>query len=102
VAPTLEVLLAGDAAVYRGHDGAREAVQDPYAALAEIRFEFPEIRNLDDPLVAIGRTHVCGTDSGVEIESSWANLVEFRRGKAILSRGYLDPEKALKAAGLRV
>jgi hypothetical protein len=37
--PTLKVLLGGEAAVYRGHDGAGAVVRDLYAALTEIRFE---------------------------------------------------------------
>lgn len=67
--------------VEAGHDGARAVVKDMYAAFAEIRFGFPEIRDLDDLIAAIGRMRACGTDSGVEIESSWAYLVQFRRGR---------------------
>jgi hypothetical protein len=46
--PTLNVLLGGEAAVYRG-----------------------------DLIAAIGRIRACGANSGVEIELSWACLVQF-------------------------
>jgi hypothetical protein len=42
-----------------------------------------------------------GTESGVEIESPWAYLLQFKNGKAIWVRASLDPKEALKAAGLR-
>jgi hypothetical protein len=47
--PPLNVLLGGEAAVYRG-----------------------------DLIAAIGSIRACGTNSGVEIELSWAYLVQFR------------------------
>ena len=41
-----------------------------------------------------------GRESGAEIESPVAWLVEFRTSKVIKVRAYLEPEKALEAAGL--
>ena len=41
-----------------------------------------------------------GTESGAEIESPWAFLIQFRNGKATQVRVYLDPKQALEAAGL--
>jgi len=49
----------------------------------------------------MGRLRAHGTESGVEIESPWAYLVEYRSGKAIWVRAFLDPNEALEAAGLR-
>jgi ketosteroid isomerase-like protein len=99
--PALPGLLGGKATVYRGRDGAREALQDLYDSFAELHFELSNIRDVDCRLLAIGRMRGRGTESGVEIESPWAYLVDFRNGKALRVRSYTNPEEALEAAGLR-
>ena len=97
----LHALLGGEATVYRGHDGVREMLRDLYEAFDEIHIEISEIRDLGDRLVAIGRTSARGRESGAETESPIAWVVEFKNGKAISLRAYLDPKEALEAAGLR-
>jgi ketosteroid isomerase-like protein len=99
--PTLAMLVGGEATVYRGREGARAAIRGLLEAFAEIHLEFPEIRDLDDRLVAIGRMRARGTESGAELESPWAYLVQFKNGRPTSIRGYLDPKEALEAAGLR-
>jgi hypothetical protein len=42
-----------------------------------------------------------GNESGAITESSIAWIVEFKSGKVIRVREYLDPKKALEAVGLR-
>ena len=98
--PALEVLLGGEAAVYRGYEGVRELFRDSYEAWTEIHTEFSEIRDVGDRLVAIGRIRTPGKESGVEAESPLGYLVHFKNGKAIRFWGYLDPKEALEAAGL--
>ena len=92
--------LGGDAAVYRGHDGIREGFRDLFETLGEIRLEYPEIRDLGDCIVGIGRIHARGTESEAETESPHATVVEYRNGMAIRVRSYFDPQEALEAAGL--
>ncbi len=70
-------------------------------AFAEARVEIGEIRDLGDQVLAIGRFSVRGKASGAEAESPVGYLFDFRNGKLIRLRTYLDPEKALEAAGLR-
>jgi ketosteroid isomerase-like protein len=98
--PGLPALLGGEATVYRGHEGAREMFRDVYGAFAEIHFEFPEIRDLGDRVVALGRMRARGKESGAETESRWAYVVEFKNGKALVIPTYLEPKEALEAAGL--
>jgi ketosteroid isomerase-like protein len=98
--PGLPALLGGEATVYRGHEGAREMFRDVYGAFAEIHFEFPEIRDLGDRVVALGRMRARGKESGAETESRWASVVEFTNGKALVIPTYLEPKEALEAAGL--
>jgi ketosteroid isomerase-like protein len=99
--PGLLSSLLGGATVYRGHDGVRDLMRDLYAAFTEFHVEVSEIRALDDRIVEIGRIRGRGTESGADAESPSANLVQFKEGKAILVRTYLDPQQALEAAGLR-
>jgi ketosteroid isomerase-like protein len=92
-------ILGGDA-VYRGHDGVREFLPEVWAVLADPRFEFPEIRDLGDQVVGVGHFRGRGKGSGVVTETPFAYVVDFRGGKAIRVRSYLDPKEALDAAGL--
>ena len=68
---------------------------------AELRLEADEFRDLGEDVLMIGRLHAKGRESGVEIESPIAWLSTLRARRIVRSRGYLDPQEALKAAGLR-
>src|SRR5215211_3816478 len=99
--PGLPALLGGEATVGRGHEGARELLRDVYDALAVFHLEISEIRDLGDRIVAIGRMHARGRESGAETESPWRYVVQYENGKATLIRTYLERNEALDAAGLR-
>ena len=98
--PGLVALLEGEATVYRGREEVREMLRDIFEAFADFRFEFSEIRDLGDRILAVGEMRGRGTESGVEIESPWAFLIQLRNGKATHVRVYLDPKEAVEAAGL--
>jgi len=65
----LQALLESEAKVYRGHEGVRQRVRDIEEALGDIRLELPEIHDLGDRMVAIGRLSARRTASGAETES---------------------------------
>jgi ketosteroid isomerase-like protein len=96
----LPVLLGGAAAVYHGHAGVRELFRELYDVLDEIHVEYSEIRDLGDRTVAIGRLRTRGKGSGAETESPYGSVSDFRNGKVVRFRSYLDPNEALEAAGL--
>jgi ketosteroid isomerase-like protein len=98
--PAMEALLGGKATVYRGREGARQALQDLFDSFAALHLEISEVRDLGDRVLANGWMRGRGTESGVEIESPWAYLLEFKNGKAIWVPAFLDPREALEAAGL--
>jgi ketosteroid isomerase-like protein len=98
--PAMAALLGGEATVYRGHAGVREWLRDQAEAFAESRIDYSEIRDLGERVLAIGRLRARGNESGAEIESPVAWLVEFKKGKVIHVRAYLEPKEALEAAGL--
>jgi ketosteroid isomerase-like protein len=100
VHPALLVTLGGEATVYRGHDGVREWLRDTDDAFAERGVDVFEVRDLGNRLVARGRTRFVGRASGVATESALAWVVDFNNGRVIRLRSFLDPNEALKAAGL--
>lgn len=81
--------------------GVREWLRDQEDAFAEIHAEFSEIRDLGDRLVPIGRLRTRGKESGADTESPVVWVVEFKDGKFIYARPYLDPKQGLEAAGLQ-
>jgi ketosteroid isomerase-like protein len=97
--PGVLVPFEGEA-VYRGHEGVREMVGDIFDVLAEFDAQYSEIRDLGDRIVAIGRLRTRGSESGAVTESPYAAVTDFRNGRAIRVRTYLDPNEALEAAGL--
>ena len=86
--------------MYRGREGVRKGIQELEEAFSEIEAEQTEIRDLGERVVAIGHLRGRGNESGAITESAIAWIVEFKGGKVIRGREYLDPEKALEAVGL--
>ena len=97
--PGLVATVAGGATVYRGHDGMRQWQRDSYEVFGEVEFEFSDVRDLGDRLVALGYLRVRGVASGAPAESPFCYLIDYREGKAIRGRTYLDRQEALEAAG---
>jgi ketosteroid isomerase-like protein len=85
---------------YRGHDGIRQMLRDFADVLDEVHFDYDEIRDLGERVVAIGSVRVRGKASGLETESPYACVGEIRGGRGVRLQGYLDPDEALAAAGL--
>jgi ketosteroid isomerase-like protein len=98
--PAMAALLGGEATIYRGHEGVREWLQDQQESFAEGRIEWSEIRDLGERLVAIGRLRTRGKASGAEVESPVAYVAEFKHGKVIRAKAYLDSKDGLEAVGL--
>jgi ketosteroid isomerase-like protein len=99
--PLLQVLLGGETTVYRGHERVRELYRDIDEAFTEAQAELSEIRDLGERVVAIGHLRGRGRESGAETETAIAWVVDFKDGKAVRIREYLDPAEALEVAGLR-
>jgi ketosteroid isomerase-like protein len=95
------VPLGGETTVYRGHEGVRELLRDLDQGLAEMQIEISQIRDLGDRILATGRIRARGNQSGAWTDSPFAQVVQFKNGKALRIRAYLNPEEALEAEGLR-
>ena len=87
-------------AVYRGTVGVRELFRDADETLEGMVFEVSEVRDLSDRVLALGRLRARGHESGVETDVSFNQVADFRNGKLLRLRSFLDREEALKAAGL--
>jgi ketosteroid isomerase-like protein len=98
--PALAVLLGGEQTVFRGYQGVLESIQEEDEALAMYQVEISEIRDLGNSLLAIGCARVRGKESGVPTESPFCALCDYRDGKLIRLRTYLDLKEAHEAAGL--
>jgi ketosteroid isomerase-like protein len=98
--PLLPVLLGGEAALYKGHEGARQGIRELEEAFSDLRAEPTEFRDLGERVLTIGHLHGRGRESGIETESPIAWLADFEDGKVVRIREYLDLGEALEAAGL--
>jgi ketosteroid isomerase-like protein len=99
--PGVAASLGGETTTFRGQEEVRKGLQDLVDAFEDLHLEVSEMRDLGDRVLAMGRLRAHGTESGVEIESPWAYLVQYKSGKAIWVRAFLDPKEALEAVGLR-
>ena len=86
--------------VYRGAEGIRELFADMDETIPDAFFDVSEIRDLGDRLLSFGRLRAHGSESGAPTEVPFNQLIHFRDGKVTVLRTFLDPEEALKAAGL--
>jgi ketosteroid isomerase-like protein len=98
--PLTLAMFGQEATVYRGHEGIRQFIRDVDEVLPQLQVELLEIRDLGERSVASGRLHARGRASGAEVESPIGWVVEFREGRVIRMRDYLDPNEAFEAAGL--
>ena len=86
---------------YRGHEGIRKWMAESDAIWAELRVIITEEpRDLGDDVLMIGHLHARGRESGIEVYSPIAWLCTTHAGRIVRMQGFLDPRKALEAAGL--
>jgi ketosteroid isomerase-like protein len=84
---------------YRGYDGFRQWVQQWEEAWEEINYELGEMIDVGDSIVVVP-VHVVGrgAGSGVEIDSVFGWLYEFRDGRAVRFHVYATVERAVESA----
>jgi uncharacterized protein len=92
--------LAGGDSIYRGREAVRGFLLETWDLLAATYFDFPQVLDAGAKVVALGHFGGRGATSGVESKMPFAYVVEFRDGKAVRVRAYLDQDEALQAAGL--
>ena len=96
----LEELLGGEGMVYTGHAGVRKFFRDFNESFDELYWQYPDIRDLGDRVLAIGSFRARGRASGAETEIPLGVLIDFEDGLATRVWSTADPTEALEAAGL--
>ena len=92
--------LGPDAAVYRGIDEVRGAVESWLAMWADYGFEVHDCIEVGDQVVVLARERGRGRSTGVRVDRELGQIHELRHGKLIRTRLYGSWVEALDAAGL--
>jgi ketosteroid isomerase-like protein len=90
----------GTGSVFRGHDDLARAWHNVREAWAEYRVTGDDVRMVGDNLLVLGRIYARGATSGIEINSEWSAVVQFRDGMIVSAWDWLDHAHALEAVGL--
>ncbi len=98
--PLNQLMFGGEAEGYRGHEGVRRFMREVEEAFVEVRIEVGEIRDLGERIVMTGQLRALGRASGARTESPIGWLLEFRNARIVRMRDFLDPDEALRAAGV--
>jgi ketosteroid isomerase-like protein len=96
----LEELLGGEGMVYTGHAGVRDFYREFGESFDQLYWEYPDVRDLGDRVLAIGTFRGRGRGSGIEAEVPLGALVTFEHGMVTVVWSTGDPSEALEAVGL--
>jgi ketosteroid isomerase-like protein len=103
--PDAEILSRGlmEGRPLRGREGFRRWFREVDEQFDEWTITTEEWRDAGDYVVALGRAHMHGRESGIEFDQPVGWLFEIRDGQVLRLETFLDdPAEALKAAGLPV
>ncbi len=91
----------GEGSVWRGlQQISQEFQREDAEAWDERRLELERFIDAGDRVVVLLHEFRRGRDSGVELETDTAVVVEVRDGRIVRMQGYMDRAAALEAAGL--
>ena len=86
--------------VVRGREAVLAYWDEVSEAWESQTFELERVVEGDGVVVALWREAAQIRDSDLEVESSTASLIKVRDGTVVELRGYMDPDEALRAAGV--
>ena len=95
------VMFGGEATVYRGHAGVLEYIRDIDEGFTVRDIQWSEFRDLGERVVVLGHVRGRGRESGIELDSQYGAVAEFKKGRFITYWDFFDHREALEAAGLR-
>jgi ketosteroid isomerase-like protein len=95
--PAFERITEGR--TFRGHAEMRQAFADMPGFAEESHGEFPDVRDLGDQVLGLGRAWFKFA-SGVDLDQEVAFLLTWRNGRCVEGRAWLGHAEALEAAGL--
>ena len=84
---------------YFGYDGFQEWIREWEEAWDSVDYDLQEMIQVGDSIVVVP-AHIVGrgAGSGVETDSLFGWLFEFRNGRATRFHAYVSPDEALEAA----
>jgi len=84
---------------YFGYDGFQEWIREWEEAWDSVDYDLQEMVQVGDSIVVVP-AHIVGrgAGSGVETDSLFGWLFEFRNGRATRFHAYVSPDEALEAA----
>jgi hypothetical protein len=91
---------AVDRVVYRGREECARGFAAVWETWDEFRFQEAEVRDLDDSVLWLGRVHMRGRTSHVELDQEFANRFHLRDDLITRVHAFLAWREALEAAGL--
>ena len=89
--------LEGD---YSGHDGVRRFVVDAAEIYSSFQVEYPDVSDLGDQVLGIGRARTRAKGSGLEQDVPLAVVASFRAGRIVRMKDFIRKDRALEALGL--
>ena len=90
----------GDLGIYHGHEGLRKLFGEFHEVWGKIEYDYEELIDAGEHVVAVVRRHARGRASGVDVEAPLALLWTVRGGKVVRVVWFPTREEALEAAGL--
>jgi ketosteroid isomerase-like protein len=87
-------------APYRGHEGYREWIAAMEESFEVWQLHLETFEERGDTVVVLGRMHLRGRGSGVELDQETGWIVDLRNGKMCRFRSFLSHAEALAASGI--
>jgi ketosteroid isomerase-like protein len=97
----IEAVDGPDPETYHGRDGVRRWFNETYGPWAAIHIEAEDIKESGQWTIAVVRTSLRAEASGVELELTAAFFHQFRDGRIVRDRIYLDRDEGLAAFALK-
>jgi ketosteroid isomerase-like protein len=95
------VMFGVETTMVKGHEGLLGYVRDLDEGFCVRDVQWSEFRDLGDRVIALGHVRARGRESGAEFDSPYGGVAEFKDGKIVRYRDYLNRAEALEAAGPR-
>jgi len=97
----IEAVDGPDPETYHGHDGVRRWFNETFGPWAAVHVEAEDIKDSDQWTIALLRTSLRAEASGVELELTLAIFHQFRDGRIVRDRIYLDRDEGLAVFALK-
>jgi ketosteroid isomerase-like protein len=90
----------GDLGIYHGHEGLRRLFGEFHEVWGQIEYDYEELIEVGQDVVAVVTRHARGRGSGVDVEAPLALVWTVRAGKVTRVVWFQTRGEALEVAGL--